>query len=91
MSRNSRVLIADGNAANRELLEGYLVQVDYDILLAVDGQDTLDKAKSFQPALIVINVIMPKLSGIALVALSEKCRILLFSSEPGRPHMTLSS
>ncbi len=70
MNRKSRVLIADGNAANRDLLESYLVQVDYDILLAVDGQDALDKAKSFQPDLIVIDVMMPKLSGI------EVCRRL---------------
>ena len=49
MSGNSRILIADDNAANRELLEAYLAQVDCDIELAVDGQDTLDKAKLFQP------------------------------------------
>ncbi len=70
MSGKSRILIADDNAANRELLEAYLVQVDCDIELAVDGQDTLDKAKSFQPDLILLDVMMPKLSGF------EVCRKL---------------
>ncbi len=70
MSGNSRILIADDNAANRELLEAYLAQVDCDIELAVDGQDTLDKAKSFQPDLILLDVMMPKLSGF------EVCRKL---------------
>jgi two-component system, OmpR family, alkaline phosphatase synthesis response regulator PhoP len=70
VSGNSRILIADDNAANRELLEAYLVKVDCDIELAVDGQDTLDKAKSFQPDLILLDVMMPKLSGF------EVCRKL---------------
>ena len=70
MSGNSRILIADDNAANRELLEAYLAQVECDIELAVDGQDTLDKAKSFQPDLILLDVMMPKLSGF------EVCRNL---------------
>ena len=70
MSGISRILIADDNAANRELLEAYLAQVDCDIELAVDGQDTLDKAKSFQPDLILLDVMMPKLSGF------EVCRKL---------------
>lgn len=70
MSGNSRILIADDNAANRELLEAYLAQVDCDIELAVDGQDTLDKAIAFQPDLILLDVMMPKLSGF------EVCRKL---------------
>lgn len=62
-SRMSRVLIADDNAANRELLEAYLAVVDCDIELAVDGQDTLEKVATFQPDLILLDVMMPKLSG----------------------------
>ena len=75
MSGKSRILIADDNAANRELLEAYLVQVDCDIELAVDGQDTLDRAKSFQPDLILLDVMMPKLSGF------EVCRKLKDDSQ----------
>lgn len=75
MSENSRILIADDNAANRELLEAYLAQIDCDIELAVDGQDTLDKAKSFQPDLILLDVMMPKLSGF------EVCRKLKDDSQ----------
>ncbi len=70
MSANSRILIADDNAANRELLEAYLAQVDCDIELAVDGQDTLDKTIAFKPDLILLDVMMPKLSGF------EVCRKL---------------
>ncbi|TWU19624.1 Response regulator PleD [Allorhodopirellula heiligendammensis] len=61
MSR--RILIADDNAANRELLEAYLVRVDCELETAVDGADTLDKVESFQPDLILLDVMMPRLSG----------------------------
>ncbi len=75
MSGNSRILIADDNAANRELLEAYLAEVDCDIELAVDGQDTLEKAQAFQPDLILLDVMMPKLSGF------EVCRKLKDDSQ----------
>jgi CheY-like chemotaxis protein len=58
-----RVLIADDNEANVELLEAYLADMDVEVAVAVDGQDTLDKAASFHPDLILLDVMMPKLSG----------------------------
>jgi two-component system, OmpR family, alkaline phosphatase synthesis response regulator PhoP len=58
-----RVLIADDNEANVELLEAYLADMDVDTAVAVDGQDTLDKAAAFKPDLILLDVMMPKLSG----------------------------
>jgi len=65
-----RILIADDNAANRELLEAYLADFDCEIETAVDGQDTLDKVASFEPDLLLLDVMMPKLSGF------EVCRKL---------------
>jgi CheY-like chemotaxis protein len=58
-----RILIADDNEANVELLEAYLADMDVDIAVAVDGQDTIDKTASFKPDLILLDVMMPKLSG----------------------------
>jgi two-component system, OmpR family, alkaline phosphatase synthesis response regulator PhoP len=65
-----RILIADDNAANRELLEAYLVDFDCEIETAIDGQDTLDKVHAFKPDLVLLDVMMPKLSGF------EVCRKL---------------
>ncbi|MBI1904294.1 MAG: response regulator [Planctomycetia bacterium] len=59
----SKILIADDNATNVELLEAYLTGVDCEIAVAVDGRDTLDKVASFQPDLILLDVMMPKLNG----------------------------
>jgi two-component system, OmpR family, alkaline phosphatase synthesis response regulator PhoP len=65
-----RILIADDNAANRELLEAYLVNFDCDIETAVDGKDTIEKVASFKPDLVLLDVMMPKLSGF------EVCRTI---------------
>jgi two-component system alkaline phosphatase synthesis response regulator PhoP len=59
----SRILIADDNQANCELLEAYLADLPCEIAVAVDGQDTLDKVASFSPDLILLDVMMPRLSG----------------------------
>jgi CheY-like chemotaxis protein len=61
--RRSRILIADDNQPNVELLEAFLAEVDCDIAVAADGRDTLEKVASFQPDLILLDVMMPKLSG----------------------------
>jgi CheY-like chemotaxis protein len=63
MSVKYRILIADDNQANCELLEAYLAGVDCDVQFAADGRQTLDKVESFQPDLILLDVMMPKLSG----------------------------
>ena len=67
---NNRILIADDNQANCELLDAYLDSVDCDIEFAVDGEDTLEKVASFKPDLILLDVMMPKLSGF------EVCKTL---------------
>ena len=61
--RRSRILIADDNQPNVELMEAFLADVDCDVAVAVDGRDTLEKVASFQPDLILLDVMMPKLSG----------------------------
>ena len=61
--RTSRILIADDNEPNVELMEAYLSDLDCETEIAVDGQDTLDKVASFRPDLILLDIMMPKLSG----------------------------
>jgi two-component system alkaline phosphatase synthesis response regulator PhoP len=61
--RKSRILIADDNGPNVELMDAFLADVDCEIAVAVDGRDTLEKVASFQPDLILLDVMMPKLSG----------------------------
>ncbi|MDD3468357.1 MAG: response regulator [Thermoguttaceae bacterium] len=59
----NRILIADDNPTNVELLDAYLAEVDCDLEIAIDGQDTLDKVAQFHPDLILLDIMMPKISG----------------------------
>ena len=63
MTETSRILIADDNEPNRELLEVYLADIDCVIATAVDGHDTLEKVTSFNPDILLLDIMMPKLSG----------------------------
>lgn len=65
-----KILIADDNLPNVELLEAYLAGVPCEIDVAADGQQTLDKVASFHPDVILLDVMMPKFSGF------EVCRKL---------------
>ncbi len=62
-NRPARLLIADDNLQNRELLEAYLGDDGYEIAMACDGQETLDMVQSFGPDLVLLDIMMPRLSG----------------------------
>lgn len=70
MTERNRILIADDNQPNVELLEAYLAGLDAEMFVAVDGQDTLEKVKAHNPHLILLDIMMPRLSGF------EVCRKL---------------
>jgi CheY-like chemotaxis protein len=63
MQEKNRILIADDNQANVELIEAFLADVDCETKVAVDGRETLDLVASFKPDLILLDIMMPKLSG----------------------------
>jgi len=65
-----KILIADDNVQNVELLEAYLSGIDCEIRTAVDGEDTLRVVEEFHPDLLLLDVMMPRLSGF------EVCKIL---------------
>ena len=65
-----RILIADDNVQNVELLEAYLAGIPCEITTASDGEETLRAVERDQPDLLLLDVMMPKLSGF------EVCRKL---------------
>jgi CheY-like chemotaxis protein len=66
----AKILIADDNLQNVELLEAYLSDVDCTIQTAEDGEQTLQRVREDQPDLILLDIMMPKISGF------EVCRKL---------------
>jgi CheY-like chemotaxis protein len=59
----SKILIADDNQQNCELLDAYLAHEDYETAMAYDGRQTLERVASWEPDLILLDIMMPKLSG----------------------------
>ena len=60
------VLVVDDVPANRELLEGYLDELGYDVRQARDGVEALDAIAADEPDLILLDIDMPRLDGISV-------------------------
>jgi len=60
---NPRVLIADDHPEGVELLEAYLAGTDYETQIAYDGEETLRKIKDWHPDIVLLDIMMPKISG----------------------------
>jgi PleD family two-component response regulator len=58
-----RVLIADDDPLGAELLEAYLSDSDYELRTASDGEQTLQLVASWRPDVILLDVMMPRISG----------------------------
>jgi class 3 adenylate cyclase len=63
----SKILIVDDEPFNLDLLEQELMEHDYNIERAVDGIDALEKTESFRPDLILLDYMMPRMSGLEVV------------------------
>ena len=62
----TRILVADDNRANRDALAFLLESAGYEVLTATDGKDALARARESAPALIISDVLMPKMDGYEL-------------------------
>jgi CheY-like chemotaxis protein len=59
----ARILIADDNSQGVELLEAYLGELDCTIRTAADGEETLRIVNEWPPDLILLDIMMPRISG----------------------------
>jgi two-component system, OmpR family, alkaline phosphatase synthesis response regulator PhoP len=59
-----KVLIADDEPDILEILKYNLVNEGYQVITAKDGDEAVEKAKIFLPDLIVLDIMMPKKSGV---------------------------
>ena len=62
-NRPARILIAEDTPQAAELLEAYLSGPEYDLSFACDGVETLERVAAQRPDLILLDVMMPRLSG----------------------------
>jgi len=59
----SIVLIVDDNPQNVELLQAFLESLPVRIITAADGVDALAKVRDLSPDLILLDIMMPHMSG----------------------------
>ena len=65
MHNPPRILIVDDNETNRDILLTRLGTHGYDLVQAADGEEAIEVARKSLPDLILLDVMMPKLDGIA--------------------------
>lgn len=58
-----RVLLVDDNEQNLELLLAYLDELGCELRTAIDGPEALEDVAKLPPDLILLDIMMPKMSG----------------------------
>lgn len=74
-NKGHTILIADDEPDIVEIIEYNLAREGYEVYTARDGDEALERAKKIKPDLIILDIMMPKRTGV------EVCEIL--RSQPG--------
>jgi adenylate cyclase len=62
-----RILVVDDNPTNVEILRVRLASQGYEVVTAADGEAALAQARALDPDLVLLDIMMPKLDGIAVL------------------------
>ncbi|MCT4564344.1 MAG: response regulator transcription factor [Maledivibacter sp.] len=65
-----RILVVDDEKEICELIRDYLVKEGFEVILANDGEQGLQYYRQYEPLLIILDVMLPKIDGM------EICRIV---------------
>jgi two-component system cell cycle response regulator DivK len=58
-----KILVVEDNQDNREMVVKVLKFNGYQVIEAVDGEEAIEKAKTEAPALILLDIYLPKMDG----------------------------
>jgi CheY-like chemotaxis protein len=81
-----KVLIADDEALNAEMLALVFAYWGYEVVSAADGREALQRAKEAKPDALLLDVLMPEMEGVAVTRAVRDdpelgtCPVVLFSS-----------
>jgi len=73
MKPNEKILIVDDDPTNVKLLSAKLGDSNYTILKAYGGEEALQKAKSENPDLVLLDVMMPDMNGYDVTSQLKNC------------------
>ena len=68
MDAKKRVLLAEDHPGTIEVMQTELEVLGYEVVVAQDGQEAVEKAAAESPDIIVMDIIMPKLDGFQAAA-----------------------
>jgi len=68
-----KVLMAEDNFLNREVIKKFLESSDLKIYEVSNGRDAVSVAKNILPDIILMDILMPELDGIAASKIIKKC------------------
>ena len=60
------VLVVDDEYYNRSLMEDFLSPLGYEVILARDGEEALEKADEVSPDVVLLDVMMPRMDGFTV-------------------------
>ncbi|MFA4956826.1 MAG: response regulator [Candidatus Methanoperedens sp.] len=63
----ARILVVDDEPTNIELIQGYL-ENEYNVVSACSGQEALDKISEKKPDVVLLDIMMPEISGYEVCA-----------------------
>lgn len=84
-----RVLVIDDSNTIRRSAELFLRQAGYEVILAEDGFDALSKITDYEPQVIFVDIMMPRLDGYQTCALIKQnprlqsTPVIMLSSKDG--------
>jgi two-component system, cell cycle response regulator DivK len=58
-----KILLVEDNEMNRDMLSRRLLKRGYEVVVAVDGREGVDKARTESPALVLMDMSLPVLDG----------------------------
>jgi CheY-like chemotaxis protein len=64
MEQNKTILIMDDDLALQTVLEIALHEAGYEVILANDGQEGVEKLKTLSPDLVISDIMMPHMDGV---------------------------
>ncbi len=64
---SKKILVVDDEPDVRNFLEACLKDEGYHVDTAVDGLDALEKINGFEPDLMTLDMVMPRMSGVKLI------------------------
>jgi len=62
----TKILVVEDDFQNRQLINIYLSRSSYDVTLAINGKDAMEKLQNYTPGLIISDISMPYMDGFEL-------------------------